>query len=666
MKETKKEGITLVALVITIIILLILAGIAIAGLGGENGLIAKVNKAKQAQIKAEMKEDLILAITELQTEKEGKATLDDITQEWANSALEGYNSTVTSDASISGKKITMQKSNVTVKYIIDENLNAIEIQENINSIEFWYEAKERIDNKVKIIIHVQDEENGLNKIEFPDQDAIIITTNKKEENVIDYQVEIGKENKIKITSESGEEKEETILIEEYCYKITKNLGEGIEIENQAIKAAYNKQYQATLTTGDDYIIESLTVTMGGQTVTTQGNNIVDITTGKINIEKVTGDIEITATAKKLEIQISEVYINTTQNATSSAATNSVDKSQYKLYVSFTAKLEGQNCTIEPPLTQLIEKNGKYTYTVTGTYQGKTITTTKEVKVDQYKSAQGLVQYSAGDWTESEIQSLKTVGLYNLNASCTANATAGLNFTFGGFTNKESSDATNSNIVTSKDKSVQIGHNNCIPKYDGWQILEIKDSSGNIIKKETEVKAKLANADTERIYVTKLVHAGCPENFVYYYTNAYDNRRVEYILSSGLRQKDYNTYSPRSWQMYIDESQKDMIADTKDKDGKTIKDIHAMTYEEALDITGNVDDTAGIRNTGSCYWLGSSYTNRDYYVWYVLYYENSSYGYLSPYAHSLCYGVRPVVSLESGVYIKSGDGTEESPYVLGIE
>ena len=298
MKETKKEGITLVALVITIIILLILAGIAIAGLGGENGLIAKVNKAKQAHIKAEIKEDLILAITELQTEKEGKATLDDITQEWANSALEGYNSTVTSDASISGKKITMKKSNVTEKYIIDENLNVIEIEENTSSIEFWYEAKERIDNKVKIIIHVQDEENGLNKIEFPDQDAIIITTNKKEENVIDYQVEIGKESKIKITSESGEEKEETIIIEDYWYKITKNLGEEIEIDNTAIKVEYNKQYQATLTTKNDYIIGSLTVTMGGQAVTTQGNNIVDKTTGKINIEKVTGDIEITATAKK--------------------------------------------------------------------------------------------------------------------------------------------------------------------------------------------------------------------------------------------------------------------------------------------------------------------------------------------------------------------------------
>lgn len=40
------KGITLIALVITIIILLILAGISIAMLTGENGLLTKANTAK--------------------------------------------------------------------------------------------------------------------------------------------------------------------------------------------------------------------------------------------------------------------------------------------------------------------------------------------------------------------------------------------------------------------------------------------------------------------------------------------------------------------------------------------------------------------------------------------------------------------------------------------
>lgn len=67
MKENK--GITLVALVITIIILLILAVIAIATLGGENGLFAKVKTAKKAHLEAEMKEQLTLALNDLQLEK---------------------------------------------------------------------------------------------------------------------------------------------------------------------------------------------------------------------------------------------------------------------------------------------------------------------------------------------------------------------------------------------------------------------------------------------------------------------------------------------------------------------------------------------------------------------------------------------------------------------
>ena len=60
MKQSK--GITLIALVITIIILLILAGVAIATLTGENGLITRVKQAKKTQIEAEIKESLILAV----------------------------------------------------------------------------------------------------------------------------------------------------------------------------------------------------------------------------------------------------------------------------------------------------------------------------------------------------------------------------------------------------------------------------------------------------------------------------------------------------------------------------------------------------------------------------------------------------------------------------
>lgn len=52
MKNNK--GITLIALVITIIVLLILAGISIAMLTGNNGLLTKANSAKSETSKAEV------------------------------------------------------------------------------------------------------------------------------------------------------------------------------------------------------------------------------------------------------------------------------------------------------------------------------------------------------------------------------------------------------------------------------------------------------------------------------------------------------------------------------------------------------------------------------------------------------------------------------------
>ena len=41
------RGITLIALVITIIVLLILAGVTIAALSGDNGILTKAKEAKQ-------------------------------------------------------------------------------------------------------------------------------------------------------------------------------------------------------------------------------------------------------------------------------------------------------------------------------------------------------------------------------------------------------------------------------------------------------------------------------------------------------------------------------------------------------------------------------------------------------------------------------------------
>ena len=72
-KENKK-GITLIALVITIIVLLILAGISIAMLIGDNGILGKSKLAQEEHEKAAIKEELELEIINIELKKiqEGK------------------------------------------------------------------------------------------------------------------------------------------------------------------------------------------------------------------------------------------------------------------------------------------------------------------------------------------------------------------------------------------------------------------------------------------------------------------------------------------------------------------------------------------------------------------------------------------------------------------
>lgn len=64
-KVIQNKGITLIALVITIVVLLILAGITISNIVGKNGILNKANSAVTETEKGEIKEQLYLALTNL-------------------------------------------------------------------------------------------------------------------------------------------------------------------------------------------------------------------------------------------------------------------------------------------------------------------------------------------------------------------------------------------------------------------------------------------------------------------------------------------------------------------------------------------------------------------------------------------------------------------------
>ncbi len=464
------------------------------------------------------------------------------------------------------------------------------------------------------------------------------------------------DNNLKLTED------ETVLPNGKYYKITKQLSEGIKIDNKKARITENTKYEATLTIEGEYVIDSLTVKMGGQVITTGVNNVVDVATGKIKIENVTGDIEITATTKQININITTPIIGTSNPPTFSVDDYSKDKGT-SLYINFNATIEGNLATIKYKEDETrglpfeVKENGIYTFLITATYNSKTIKKEIEIEVNKYKTGLHLVKYDAGVWTKEEIDKLKLQGLYNINSDKKVSTESDLNCTFGGFTYV--GDTENANLI--QDGIVTTSRNNCVgwtdnigfPAFSGWQILELEDEHGNKISSATGIDEKLNNIDiNEKIYVTKLIHAGIPENFVYQNASDVNFDTVQYILSSGTRFTYGNTHSARNWDMYIDKNQRDLI-----------DNVHAMTYQEAdsfgVHISGGVSQSNYGRRNGYTYILSSGK------------YENGCMGAVNYMGDLMIqnggmglFGVRPIVDLRRGVYIANGKGTENEPYILG--
>ena len=145
------KAITLIALVITIVVLVILAGVAINLTLGENGILKRAEAAKLEYQIAQAKEELDLKIAELQTEKQGTATLNDLVDILKNETDMDYIVSLTEIASITGVDAIGDAKEIYVVYKIyqfrvDEKLNTefISIVENHteedNNLIAWYDG----------------------------------------------------------------------------------------------------------------------------------------------------------------------------------------------------------------------------------------------------------------------------------------------------------------------------------------------------------------------------------------------------------------------------------------------------------------------------------------------------------------------------------------------
>ena len=118
-KLKTSKGITLIALVITIIVLLILAGVSIAMLTGENGILTQAQNSQRETEIGEEKEQIALAYNGAIAEKQSTdVTADDLNRNF------GYND---AKATATGSNpITVTFTESGRKYEIDENGNITE------------------------------------------------------------------------------------------------------------------------------------------------------------------------------------------------------------------------------------------------------------------------------------------------------------------------------------------------------------------------------------------------------------------------------------------------------------------------------------------------------------------------------------------------------------
>lgn len=98
-----------------------------------------------------------------------------------------------------------------------------------------------------------------------------------------------------------------------------------------------------------------------------------------------------------------------------------------------------------------------------------------------------------------------------------------------------------------------------------------------------------------------------------------------------------------------------------KDQNQLEIIENVYLMQLNNGDANKANEKGILYTGGAYWLANPVIfnkNTDYYC------VRNGKGWVEGY--NFCLGIRPVVTLKQGVYIKSGTGVEGNPYVLEKE
>ena len=369
----------------------------------------------------------------------------------------------------------------------------------------------------------------------------------------------------------------------------------------------------------------------------------------------------------------------------------------KLYITFTSSIKGGTTTVSPAVPFEVSKNGSYKFTITGTVGSKTYTKEQTVTVNQYKAVTSALIGKIVSYTPNT----PSTG-YDLSTAKSGYGSAQtIDGTYDPTTWKIMEVDENGNItkllgIGAKDVYFQgsTGYNNgvyllndiCKSRY-GNTSLGATARSLNIEDIESRMNSKGIAA--RNAYKAGTVQYGTTRK----YTGSYTKYPAIYAQEkySGVDVSDVADGTQ------VITGSVDTTAQGKmNPNGKSGSDNIYTTLPETSETTGpsktnltctqtyyNVSQSSSyyddanfynmIFGTGTYFWLASRYvycnsSNSNAYFGLRIVSSSALGGYYLFNSRGSSYGddyrVAPVVSLGSGIQVKSGSGTTSDPYEIG--
>ena len=372
----------------------------------------------------------------------------------------------------------------------------------------------------------------------------------------------------------------------------------------------------------------------------------------------------------------------------------------KLYITFTSSIEGGTTTVSPAVPYEVSKNGSYKFTITGTVGSKTYTKEQTVTVNQYKAVASaligkIVSYTPNppstgyDLTMAKSGTMSTDGDQTIDGTYDPTTWKIMEVDENGNITKLLGIGSNNvffQVSTGYNNGVYLLNDICKSRYGNASLgatarsLNIEDIESRM--NATGIAARNAYKSGTVQYGTTRKYTGSNAQYpAIYAQEKYSGIEVSDVADGTQVITGSVDTTAQSKMNPSGKTQSEDVYTTPTTD-KLTTDATTLTCTQTdypmfmANASSYFDDTnfySMIFKTGTNFYLASRYVScnsnrsyanfglryvRDSYLYSFELFSSNSTGYTSNFY------LAPVVSLGSGIQVKSGEGTTEKPYVIG--